>query len=139
MLRSCQYCGRVHDTTYICPQKEAAVERRENRSNTHKADAASTHVRHKNYWKKLSKTVRHRDMNLCLCCKAKLEGTVRQYNTEKLSVHHIVPINEDETKAFDQRNLITVCQVHHDMCEKGQISREKQRKLVRESIRRNQL
>jgi hypothetical protein len=72
---------------------------------------------------------------MCLCCKAGLAGTIRRYNTEQLSVHHIVPIEEDATRRLDGSNLITVCALHHEMCEAGIISRDTQRELVITSMR----
>lgn len=64
-----------------------------------------------------------------------LIGTTRQLNTYDLSVHHIVPIEEDYQLRLSNENLITLCSVHHEMCEAGEITRDNQRQLVRESIK----
>ena len=29
MLKSCTYCGRIHDKKYICPQKKEALKKRQ--------------------------------------------------------------------------------------------------------------
>lgn len=71
---------------------------------------------------------------MCLCCKAQLVGTTKQYNTINLSVHHIVPIEENYNLRLNDENLITVCDVHHEMCEAGEIPRAIQSRLAQESI-----
>lgn len=43
---------------------------------------------------------------------------------DDLSVHHIVPINEDESRAYEMHNAITLCRAHHGMAECGEIGRE---------------
>ena len=135
MLRSCKYCGRIHDPRQECPQKKMSAERYMYRCGT-KADR----FRRTNAWTAKSLMVRDRDRFMCLCCAAQLDGTVRVVETEGLSVHHIVPLEEDFELRLDETNLITVCSVHHEMCEKQQIMREVQRELVRRSIeRRNKI
>lgn len=70
---------------------------------------------------------------MCLCCKVGM-GHGKVYNTDTLEVHHIIPIEEDDDRKLDDDNLITVCRVHHEQCENGRISREKQKELVTESM-----
>lgn len=64
-----------------------------------------------------------------------MPNTLKKFNTEDLSVHHIVPIEEDYSQRLDGSNLITVCGIHHEMCETGIISRDVQKHLVEESMR----
>lgn len=129
MMKSCTYCGGIHDSTKPCVKKKEAIERRQgSRKNT-----GAYKLHHSNKWARKSRQIRNRDGETCLCCKALLPGTIRQYNTSNLSVHHIVPIAEDETKAMDDDNLITVCSTHHELCESGSITREQQRELIKES------
>lgn len=71
---------------------------------------------------------------MCVCCAHNLEGTIETLNTEGLSVHHIIPIEEDYDLRLDDENLITVCEVHHEMCEAGKIDRDVQRQLVKEYL-----
>ncbi len=130
MLKSCKYCGRIHEVKDVCDQRKKAEEKRwQNRKVT---DALK--FRRTNGWTNKSVRIRERDNYLCLCCRANMPGTIRQYNTTNLSVHHIVPIEEDYNKRLADDNLITVCDVHHEMCEAGKISRDQQMKLVTESI-----
>lgn len=131
MLKSCSYCGRIHDSKLICREKKIAEEKRwKYRKNTN-----ALKFRRTNQWTNKSIDIRERDNYMCLCCKEEMKGTLRKYNTEDLSVHHIIPIEEDYDKRLDDYNLISVCQRHHEMCESGQISRERQQELVRDSIK----
>ena len=133
MLKSCKYCGRIHDTKYVCEQKDIAEKKRmSNRKATNALRFRRTTV-----WTNKIIDIRTRDKYMCLCCKAQLPGTVKQYNTSNLSVHHIVPIEEDYNLRLEDGNLMTVCDVHHEMCEAEQISRDTQRYLVDESMREN--
>ena len=128
MLRSCKYCGRIHDPRQECPQKKKmSAERYMYRCGT-KADR----FRRTNAWTAKSLMVRDRDRFMCLCCAAQLDGTVRVVETEGLSVHHIVPLEEDFELRLDETNLITVCSVHHEMCEKKEISREEIQRIIME-------
>ena len=131
MLRSCPYCGRIHDVTMICPQKETALEKRKAYRNGHRGkDTPEDRFRHTNRWKVIRESVYHRDRGLCLCCLAELEGTEIKYNTERLAAHHIVPLREDYNQKDALDNLLLVCQTHHDMCEDGTIPRSTQKLLA---------
>ena len=130
MLKSCNYCGRIHDSKKECTQKKAAEQARwENRKQT-----KALMFRRTGKWTEKSVQIRERDNYMCLCCKTMLAGTKSQFNTEDISVHHIVPIEEDYEQRVEDENLITVCEVHHEMCEAGRISRTVQKALVKESI-----
>ena len=130
MLRSCKYCGRIHDAKEICAQKKQAEKRRWEKRKQTKA----TQFRRSDAWTEKSIRIRQRDKYMCLCCKAMLKGTIQQYNTKDLSVHHITPIEEDYDLRLEDENLITVCGIHHEMCEAEEISRDVQRDLAVRSI-----
>ena len=130
MLKSCSYCGRIHDSKKECKQKKEAERKRwENRKQT-----KALMFRRSGEWTDKSIQIRKRDNYMCLCCKAMLEGTKKQFNTSGLSVHHIIPIEEAYECRLDSENLITVCGPHHEMCEAGKISKKVQKALVKESI-----
>ena len=130
MLKSCQYCGRIHDDQMVCdPKKKAQEKRWQNRKVTR-----ALQFRRSNLWTDKSIHIRQRDKYMCLCCKALMLGTIVQYNTRDLSVHHITPIEEDYDQRLSDDNLITVCGMHHEMCESGEITRDQQRDLVLRSI-----
>jgi 5-methylcytosine-specific restriction endonuclease McrA len=129
MLKSCKYCGRIHDDKVVCEQKKDANNRRwQNRKQTR-----ALQFRRSNAWTEKSQQIRKRDRYMCLCCKAQMIGTVVQYNTRDISVHHIIPIEEEYDRRLDDDNLITVCPTHHEMCERGDITRDEQRRLALDS------
>ena len=131
MLKSCQYCGRIHDAKKACTEKKQAEDARwRNRKNTKAAAFRKTAA-----WTDASRSVRQRDNYMCLCCKAELPATRIKYNTENLSVHHIVPLEEDYSLRLSRENLMTVCGTHHEMCEAGVIDRDTQRALVEGAMR----
>lgn len=51
-------------------------------------------------------------------------NTNYRYTYKELEVHHIMPIEEEYSKRLDSLNLITLCKMHHNMAETGQIKRE---------------
>ena len=131
MLKSCQYCGRIHDAGLICPQKQDALDRHRARVNSKRGHyTKGDKYRKTRKWREMRDYILHRDRRLCLCCLAELDGTETRYNTADLSVHHIIPIKEDYDRKNDETNLITVCRLQHEMCEAGTIPREQQRLLA---------
>lgn len=128
MLKSCTYCGRIHEKKYICPQKAAADARRASRK---KLYTEQDSLRNTNAWKKKSRNIRERDNQLCQAC---LHGIGflpgRRITIKNLQVHHIIPLKEDRNRAFDSDNLITLCEQCHELAESGAISREKLREIA---------
>lgn len=55
---------------------------------------------------------------------AGLYNTLNQLNYKNLEAHHIISIAEDYNKRLDNDNIITLCQMHHKMAERGEIPRE---------------
>ena len=72
------------------------------------------------------------DNYLCQICIRELYGTKRKYNHENLQVHHAIPINSNKDLKLDENNLITLCSMHHSMCDKGQIPYEEVKKIINE-------
>lgn len=122
MLRSCQYCGKIHDSKYICNKK----------TNKQKQITDADKFRWTSKWQKKREEIKKRDLYLCQICIRELYNTRIKYNTENLSVHHNIPINEDYNKRLDNNNLLTVCDHHHEMCESGEISREEVQRIIDE-------
>lgn len=122
MLKSCQYCGRIHDSKYICKQR--AIKK--------KQITEADKFRWTSKWQKKREEIKKRDLYLCQICIRELYNTVTKYNTEDLSVHHNIPINEDYNKRLDNNNLLTVCGYHHEMCESGEIPREEVQTIINE-------
>ena len=122
MLKSCSYCGRIHDSKYIC--KEKPIKK--------KTITEADKFRWTRMWQKKREEIKKRDLYLCQICIRELYNTVTKYNTEELSVHHNTPINEDYNKRLDNNNLLTVCDYHHKMCDRGEIARKEVQKIIDE-------
>ena len=120
MFKSCSKCGKIHDINYTC-----------NVSTRPNKESVANDFRKKAVWHKKSEEIRDRDYNLCRVCLYDLYNTQHQYNYNKLSVHHIIPLEEDITKALDDDNLITLCSYHHKLAEIGIIPRVILRELTK--------
>lgn len=112
MLRSCPYCGRVHDSRYDCGRKPVRKKMKYTRAD---------YFRRTQAWTNKSIEIKQRDNYLCQICLRKRYNTLQQYNYTGLSVHHAVAINQDWEKRLDDGNLITLCAYHHQMAEDGEI------------------
>lgn len=108
MLRSCPRCGRVHDSRIKCA--------REWKPRTSPADR----FRSSRSWQRTRDAVRARDLSLCRVCADKEPP---EYVTEGLSVHHIVPLEEDFELRNDMDNLVTLCSRCHEDAENGRVPR----------------
>lgn len=109
VLRSCSYCGRIHDTHFVCAEKKTRFSPR-----THEQDR----FRSTSDWTQKSIDIKRRDMGLCRMCL--LDGVLCWDNLE---VHHIIPLAEDFDRRLDDENLITLCQAHHKAAERGDVDR----------------
>lgn len=115
MLKSCKYCGRIHDSKFDCGKKP---KRKKKPTDINK-------FRWSRRWREKRNQIVERDKYLCQVCK---ENGV--YNYDNLEVHHIVPLEEDYDKRLDEGNLITLCVIHHKAADRGEIDREYLHKLV---------
>lgn len=122
MLKSCQYCGKIHDSKYICKEKPSRK----------KEVTEADRFRWTGLWHRKREEIKNRDLHLCQICIRELYNTITKYNMNELSVHHNIPINEDYNRRLDNDNLITVCSYHHKMCECGEIPREVVQKIIDE-------
>lgn len=111
MLKSCKYCMRIHDSKYDCGRKPKRKKQFNNKNS----------FRSTNAWAKKRNNIRDRDNNLCQVCIRKLYDTINQYTFNDLEVHHAIPLEEDFEKRLDDDNLITLCERHHEMAERGEI------------------
>lgn len=115
MLKSCKYCGRIHDSKYDCGKKP----QRKKQGNE------KDKFRWSRKWREKRNQIVERDQYLCKICKA--EG---QYNYNDLEVHHITSLEEDFTRKLDEDNLITLCVLHHKQADRGEIDKEYLYKLI---------
>lgn len=121
MLKSCSYCGSIHDKKYRCPKKPIR-------------DKKLTHVdkfRWTKAWQSKRKQIREdRDKHMCQVCIRELYNTQYKYNFDNIQVHHIHSIAEDYSKRLDDDNLIALCSYHHAIAERGEITRDELLKIV---------
>lgn len=112
MLKSCKYCGKIHDSKFDCGKKPIRKKIRHTKS---------SRFRSSQDWKDKAIEIKERDHYLCQICLRGLYGATRRINCNNLSVHHAKKIETDWDKRLDNNNLITVCDMHHRMCEDGTI------------------
>ena len=117
MLKSCKYCGKIHDSKTVCDFKPVAV----------KKDSKANRFRKTNLWKEKSMEIRRRDNFLCQVC---LKENI--FNYQNLQVHHIISIERNFDKRLDNDNLITLCSKHHKQAENQEIKAEELLKIVKE-------
>lgn len=122
MLRSCQYCQKIHDSKYDCGKKPPKINKR----------STNDRFRYTAAWQQKRRDIRERDRYLCQVCIRKLYGTTRQFNSENLSVHHANKLNDAYDQRLDDNNLLTLCEQHHKMADDGTIPKEQILAIIRE-------
>lgn len=83
-------------------------------------------------WQEKRRQIKERDNYLCQVCIRDLYNTWRQYNHQGLQVHHAVPIGQNEELRLENSNLITLCPIHHAMCDRGEIPCDEVMKIISE-------
>ncbi|MGF7059275.1 HNH endonuclease [Brassicibacter mesophilus] len=119
MLKSCKYCGRIHEKKYDCGMKP---KRKKPNNDTNK-------FRWSRRWREKRNDIAERDNYLCQL--AIRENPPRYIYTD-LEVHHIIPIEEDWDLKLDDSNLITLSEEYHEKAESGEISREYLQSILQE-------
>lgn len=109
----------MHGATEICPMKP--------KRKSKKKHGVQTKIRQTNGYRKLRSDIKARDRFLCRHCYFERD----RLTTENLQVHHIIPIAEDPALAFEEENLVTLCEECHELAEAGIIPRKKQRELLK--------
>lgn len=115
MLKTCARCGKIVDENHICPYKKYRKKNKDSKADRFRSTKA---------WTDKSLEIRTRDRYLCKVCEANLYNTVRQFNYDKLEVHHIIKVTEDYNKRLDNDNLISLCAYHHKLADNGEIPKE---------------
>jgi hypothetical protein len=117
MLKSCSYCGKIHDTKYVCPSKP----KRKYKKEVTQADK----FRWTKAWQNKRKQINIRDNYVCQICSRELHNTYgSKYNFDSIHVHHIDSIATAWDRRLDDSNLICLCQYHHKMAEDGLIGKQ---------------
>lgn len=122
MLKSCSYCGGIHKRGQRCPSKPVAI----------KAATYIDKFRWSRVWKKKRAHIVERDKHLCQVCLRNMYNTQQQYNFTDLEVHHIEPIVNAWDKRLEDDNLISLCRYHHELAEKGEITKLYLKQLIKE-------
>lgn len=117
-LKACAHCGKVHPSDANCGKRPI----RKKESTEH------TKLRTCRRWDKTRKAVNNRDRFVCRICLAE-----HRITADDLETHHIVPIAEVPSKAYDLDNLITLCVHHHKAADAGKISRDTLFALAKET------
>lgn len=72
-------------------------------------------------------------MNMCqICVRGLYKYGARQYNTNGISVHHIVPLKDNYELRDENSNLISLCECHHKMADSGEIPKKVLQKIALE-------
>ena len=116
MYKSCPKCGRIHRVGYEC----RATRR------TPPAKTRDQELRSTQRWQDKSREIREASRFLCAICEE--EGV---FNYNKLEVHHITKLRDDEEGLLDNRNLICLCKYHHELADEGKIDADHLRELAR--------
>lgn len=128
MLKSCQYCGRIHDSKFDCGKKP------QKKRNISEADR----FRWSGRWQKKRQEIKERDDFICQICVRGIYNPERKFETDNLSVHHMIPVEKNWDKRLDNDNLLTVCEGHHAMAERGSIPKETIKKIICEQEAKGQ-
>ena len=130
MLKACGYCGRIHKPGERCtrapPRKSGGA---------YRDDPQIRAFRDSAEWQNKRNAIKERDRWLCLACLHRAARTLRQYNSRRLSVHHIVPLHIAWDLRMDDDNLITLCDTHHTRADAGGFSAEVLRSWATETAR----
>ena len=121
-LKSCVYCGKIHDSKYDCGRKP---QRAKDKDDLYR-------FRNSKAWQLKREEIKERDNYLCQVCARRLYNTIVTYNTNDLSVHHIKPARQNWDNRLDNDILITLCGPHHEMAERGDIPASVLLEIVKE-------
>ncbi len=119
MLKSCQYCGGIHDIKYECPKKP----KRQYKPNKYsEQNAEIKRFRNSKIWQNKRTEIQVRDLHMCqVCIRLLYDWCTTQYNYQDTSVHHINKLSECWEMRLKQLNLITLCPCCHTAADLGQI------------------
>lgn len=116
MLKSCKYCGRIHDSNFDCGKKPKSEYKRK----------YQTDIRYTTPMKRKSVEIKENANYLCEVCKDK-----GKFVTDGLETHHIEKLVDRPDLALDNSNLICLCRNCHKLSEKGEIDVNYLRELAR--------
>lgn len=107
MLKSCSRCGRIHNYNYKC-----------NQGRIYKKNDIDK-LRSTKRWTNKSIEIREASNYLCAVCLD--EGII---NYDKVEVHHIEKLQDNQDLLLENDNLIALCKYHHKQADKNKLSKE---------------
>ena len=134
MLKTCPTCGKLHKIDEVCPvQQQRRVEylKRVNQNRKSERNSEADRFRNTKKWQRKRKQILRRDLCMCRVCFL-LENKI---TTGSLSVHHIESLSDNFDKRLDDKNLITLCRLHHEKAESGEISADTLRRLIKMKLK----
>lgn len=114
MFKSCSRCGKVHSYSYKC-----------NKGKVYKHNDIDK-LRSTTSWTHKSIEIREISHYLCAVC---LDKGI--YNYDDIEVHHILKLNNRPDLLLENDNLIALCRFHHKKADKGKLSIEYLKELVK--------
>lgn len=119
MLKSCKYCMRIHDSKFDCGKKP---KRKKEVNDINKFRWSRT-------WRGKREQIAERDIYLCQLA---IREQPPRYIYTDIEVHHIVSIAEDWNLRLEESNLITLSEEYHERAERGEITKEYLRSILKE-------
>lgn len=116
LLKSCKWCGRIHDSSFDCGRRPAKAYRRieEDRGRNTRA------------WRRKAEEVKERSHFLCAYCF--LNGILTY---DGLEAHHIIKLRQRPDLLLDEDNLVCLCNACHRMADSGRIDAIKLQEAAR--------
>lgn len=124
MKRSCSYCGKIHALNYMCQAKAKRL------MSTRIRNSEADKFRSTMLWQKKRTEIKERDLYLCQVCIRAVGVDINAYANRKVSVHHIIPLQQDFSRRLDNSNLITLCNYHHKLADSGKIPAQELMEMV---------
>lgn len=126
MLKTCVYCGRLHDSKTVCEQKP--------KRGIYSRSEKLCKFRNSSKWKRKREEIKKRDKNICIYCFFDKKSS-KKFNAVNLSVHHIDGLEEAYEKRLDNNNLVTLCRYHHELADAGKITKSELIELLKSTPR----
>lgn len=133
MLKTCPVCGKMHGFGNVCPIKIERNKRRQalyDRSK-YERNSKADKFRNTKQWQRKRNEIKDRDLNICrycFLCRHKI-------TSDSISVHHIIPLEKNFRLRLSDSNLISLCRICHEQAEKGIISAENLKNIIKKPMK----
>ncbi|MCF0163199.1 MAG: hypothetical protein HUJ88_11570, partial [Fusobacterium necrophorum] len=107
-LISCCFCGKIHKSDVVCQARKKSISRRQ-----YKEKRNDTAIYEDKRWRKVRQNILEDCYGLCLWA-----YYVQGRAVKADCVHHIVEVLKDESRCFDENNLIALSHENHIMIHK---------------------